>query len=89
MSFEPNVNEPEKQSAEADLAKQFSEIYLKKQENISTLLELLEVTRPFKHLVQTSSSRLICVTIFHYFILHNFFILSFYKNLSVYNIKAF
>ena len=43
MSFEPNVNEPEKQSADSDLAKQFSEIFLKKQENISTLLELLEV----------------------------------------------
>jgi len=42
MSFEPNVNEPEKQSADSDLAKQFSEIFLKKQENISTLLELLE-----------------------------------------------
>ena len=43
MSFEPNVNDPEKQSADSDLAKQFSEIFLKKQENISTLLELLEV----------------------------------------------
>lgn len=46
MSFEPNVNEPEKQNGDAELAKQFSEIFLKKQENISTLLELLEVKLP-------------------------------------------
>ena len=44
MSFEPNVSEPDKQNADADLAKQFSEIFLKKPENISTLLELLEVS---------------------------------------------
>ena len=43
MSFEPNISEPDKQNIDADLAKQFSEIFLKKQENIATLLELLEV----------------------------------------------
>ncbi|XP_065063529.1 general vesicular transport factor p115-like [Rhopilema esculentum] len=42
MSPDASVTDPEKQKVDNELSKQFSEIFLKKQENISSLLELLE-----------------------------------------------
>ena len=47
MSPDASVTDPENQKVDNELSKQFSEIFLKKQENISSLLELLEVTYYF------------------------------------------
>ena len=43
MSTEPNLEIVEKQEEDAELAKQFTEIFLNKSETVGILLDLLEV----------------------------------------------
>lgn len=43
MSTEPNLESVEKQEEDAELAKQFTEIFLNKPETVGILLDLLEV----------------------------------------------